>query len=371
MIAVVPIQAIEDKFLVSLNDDSETVACLIDEQMTAMAASRPRMSGLGISEVSNADVRDRFIDDILHGRRGTELIPGSFNIASTAFAPSMVSAEPINVAGKNWELFIFTSTRQVDGILSKLFNRALFWGAIVIICVTALLVSTAWQLIRSRLRLECFEHDLLTRQLSQAREIQLAWLPDQLPNIRAVDVAAVNSPASHISGDFYNWFELSDGRLVVTIGDVTGHGMSAAFLMATAQLLVRNTMMRVGEAGKCLAEVNRQLCVQVFNGQFVTMLIAVLDLRVGELQLATAGHPPPLFADGESFQPLRIEPQLVLGVDPQATYVTQHYALPSQSSLLLYTDGVVDCLSPNGDRFGRDRLQVGPCTADTKTPRRC
>jgi serine phosphatase RsbU (regulator of sigma subunit) len=357
MIAVVPIRAIEEKFLVSLNEDSDTVACLIDEKMTAMAASRPPMSGLSISEVSDPAVRAQLSDAISNGRRGTKLVTSSFDIASIAFVPSMVSAEPINVSGKNWELFIFTSTHQVDGILSKLFNRALFWGAIVIICVTALLVSTAWQLIRSRLRLERFEHDLLTEQLDQAREIQLAWLPDQLPSIRAIDIAALNSPANHISGDFYNWFELTDGRLVVTIGDVTGHGMSAAFLMATTQLLVRNTMMRVGEAGKCLAEVNRQLCVQVFNGQFVTMLIAVLDLRVGELQLATAGHPSPLFADGESFKPLNIEPQLVLGVDRQATYVTQHYALPKQSSLLLYTDGVVDCLNSTGDRFGRDRLQ--------------
>jgi serine phosphatase RsbU (regulator of sigma subunit) len=356
MIAVVPIQAIEEKFLVSLNDDSDTVACLVDEKMTAMAASLPPMAGLSMNEISDSNVRGQFADDILHGRRETELV-SPFSIASAAFPASMVSGEPIAVGGKNWELFIFSPTSQVDGILSKLFRRALLWGAIVIICVTALLLSTAWQLIRSRIRLERFEHDLLTRQLSQAREIQLAWLPDQLPTLRAVDVAAINSPANHISGDFYNWFELNDGRLIVTIGDVTGHGMAAAFLMATAQLLVRNTMMRVGDPGKCLEEVNRQLCVQVFNGQFVTMLIAALDLRVGELQLATAGHPPPLFADGESFQPLRIEPQLVLGVDRQATFETQHYALPKQSSLLLYTDGVVDCLSPTGDRFGRDRLQ--------------
>jgi sigma-B regulation protein RsbU (phosphoserine phosphatase) len=231
------------------------------------------------------------------------------------------------------------------------------WGFFVIIAITAILVSTAIQMIRTRVRLERVRHDILNRELTQARQIQLAWLPVHGPAQKCVDIAAVNSPASHISGDFYNWFELNDGRLVVTIGDVTGHGMSAAFLMATTQLLVRNTMTRLADPGEGMTEVNRQLCVQVFNGQFVTMLIMVVDLANGTLQLATAGHPAPLLADGESFQPLPLEPQLVLGVERGATYTTQTCTLPPSASLLLYTDGVSDCLGQSGKRFGADGLQ--------------
>jgi sigma-B regulation protein RsbU (phosphoserine phosphatase) len=206
-------------------------------------------------------------------------------------------------------------------------------------------------------RLERVRHEMIDRELTQAREIQLAWLPSSEVPMQSIDIAAINSPASHISGDFYNWFELPDGRLVVTIGDVTGHGMAAAFLMATTQLLVRNTMTRLGDPGACLAEVNRQLCVQVFNGQFVTMLVMVLDLNSGALEIATAGHPAPLLADGESFQPLPIEPQLVLGIERNTHYVTEKYRLPPQSSLLLYTDGVVECLGNDGSRFGSEGLQ--------------
>jgi sigma-B regulation protein RsbU (phosphoserine phosphatase) len=171
------------------------------------------------------------------------------------------------------------------------------------------------------------------------------------------DVAAINIPASHISGDFYNWFELPDGRLVVTVGDVTGHGMSAAFLMATTQLLVRNTLCRVGDPGRCLEEVNDQLCVQVFNGQFVTMLILVLDVAAAQVEIASAGHPAPLLADGESFQPLPIESQLVLGVERGSSFTTQRRPLPPGASLLLYTDGVVDCVSSTGGRFGAEDLR--------------
>ena len=198
---------------------------------------------------------------------------------------------------------------------------------------------------------------LLTRELSQARDIQLAWLPDRQPSGGMIDIAAINSPASHISGDFYNWFELPDGRVAVTIGDVTGHGMAAAFLMATTQLLVRNTMMRIGDPGRCLEEVNRQLCVQVFNGQFVTMSLLILDIPNAQMEVATAGHPSPLLADGESFQPLPLEPQLVLGVDRDTKYETEKYPLSPEASLLLYTDGVVECPDVQFTRFGKERLR--------------
>ena len=107
-------------------------------------------------------------------------------------------------------------------------------------------------------------------------------------------------PRAHISGDFYNFFELPDGRTAVVIGDVTGHGMSAAFLMATTQLLVRSTMERMEDPGKCLAEVNRLLCTQAFNGQFVTMQLLVIDPSRRTIELATAGHPAPLLAEAAS-----------------------------------------------------------------------
>jgi sigma-B regulation protein RsbU (phosphoserine phosphatase) len=193
---------------------------------------------------------------------------------------------------------------------------------------------------------------MLTRELDQARLIQLAWLP-QKPLARwEIDVAAVNRPANHISGDFYNWFDLPDGRTAVVIGDVTGHGMSAAFLMATAQLLVRNTLPVVRDPGRCLEEVNRQLCVQVFNGQFVTMQILVFDPEARTAEIATAGHPAPLLCGpGGCFEPVALEPQLVLGVEPDAVIPTETFRLPPDATLLLYTDGVTDLESADGRRL--------------------
>jgi serine phosphatase RsbU (regulator of sigma subunit) len=115
-------------------------------------------------------------------------------------------------------------------------------------------------------------------------------------------------------------------------------------------------MMRVNDPGECLEDVNRQLCSQGFNGQFVTMSLLVLDTRQHTIQLATAGHPAPLFADAEGFRRLEIEPELVLGVDPDAAYPTKRLLLPSDARILLYTDGVIDAATTAGTRFSMTGL---------------
>jgi serine phosphatase RsbU (regulator of sigma subunit) len=357
LVAVVPIRGIEKQFLQPLNADPSTGAWLIDEAGVAMAASRSQLVGTTVTGITDPELLDLAKKFVVDHEGGTVVVARNFKIGAASFSPAMISAQPVIIGNKKWELFVTTSLDNVDGLVAKLFHRALLWCIFVVVSITAILVSTSIQMIRTRLRLERVRHEMLTRELNQAREIQLAWLPDRQPANESVDVAAVNNPASHISGDFYNWFELPDGRLVVTVGDVTGHGMAAAFLMATTQLLVRNTMVRLGDPGRCLEEVNRQLCVQVFNGQFVTMLVLILDTTHGRMQIATAGHPAPLLADGESFQPLPIEPQLVLGVDRETKYVTENYDLAPHASLLLYTDGVVECPDIRYARFGDERLR--------------
>ena len=364
LVAVVPIARAEADFLRPFNDDPATGAWLLDQKWTAMAASRDDLVGMDMTTVADPDLKRLAAQYIGNHAAGCEVINRAFTVGRAHFDPAMVAAEPVTIGDRRWELFVSTSLESVDGNVNRLFRRAVGWGTLVCVAVAAILASTAAGLIRGQVRVERLRHEVLTRELGEARRIQLAWLPKSSPTTDVVDVAAVNSPANHISGDFYNWFDLPDGRLAVAIGDVTGHGMSAAFLMATTQLLVRTTLARVADPGACLHEVNRQLCVQAFNGQFVTMLVAVLDPARLRLHLATAGHPPPLLVtDGRTLHPLTIEPQLVLGVDPEATYPTESHDLPPGAALLLYTDGVVECPAADrtpmaGQRFGADRLRL-------------
>jgi sigma-B regulation protein RsbU (phosphoserine phosphatase) len=205
----------------------------------------------------------------------------------------MSTIQPISVLGQRWFLVISSDLGEVDKLVTPVFKDAMLWAAFVMLAMTGILVSTAIQMIRSRVRMERFRHDVLSRELQQAREIQIAWLPDTTTIRRTLISRPSTSPPPTSAAIFTNWFQLCDGRTCVVIGDVTGHGMAAAFLMATTQLLVRTTMPRVSDPAACLEEVNRQLCVQVFNGQFVTMQVLVLDVENGTVEVATAGHPPP------------------------------------------------------------------------------
>jgi serine phosphatase RsbU (regulator of sigma subunit) len=369
IVATIPVRTMEARLLDRLGQDMRTaedalrgkpaqrmpVATLLADDAGVVMAAQPESSWVGRNLVALGGLAAETMGE-LRGKSGTKVIPHPYEVGGVQCPASMIASEPVRVAGKEWALLVASDLAHVDAVLTGLVRRGVWWVVFVVISMTALLVSTAIQLIRNRSRFERERTRVLEAELEHARQIQLAWLPDGTRGCERVDVAAVNHPASHISGDFYNWFDLPDGRTAVVIGDVTGHGMAAAFLMATVQLLVRNTLPRTLDPGRCLEDVNRQLCVQMFHGQFVTMQVLVVDCDTGRVEVANAGHPPPLASDGESFQPLKVEPQLVLGIQPDVAYPTERYDLAPGAALLLYTDGVLDAVAVDGKRFEADRL---------------
>jgi serine phosphatase RsbU (regulator of sigma subunit) len=361
LVAVVPIDRIEQDLFANVNARATTGALLVDDQGTIMSDSHPEVIGVNVRVDSKtpriSSLASRYMKS---GNGGTEEFARPETVNGVTFPPSLITVEPIDLkelGGKRWWLGIASGLLGVDEVVNRLFGAAVVWAVFVVVSVCAILLSTATQLIRGRLRLERLQHQVLEKELNQAREIQLNWLPHHSLIGPSIHVAAINRPANRISGDFYNWFELPDGRTVVAIGDVTGHGMAAAFLMATTQLLVRGTMIRVGDPGACLEEVNRQLCMQVFHGQFVTIFLLAIDAENQTVEVATAGHPSPLICDESALGKMVIEPQLVLGVDSESRYPTQRFNLSKSSKLLLYTDGVVDAASGAGKRFTLEGLR--------------
>jgi serine phosphatase RsbU (regulator of sigma subunit) len=362
LVAVVPIDRIEKALFSNLNARATSGAILVDDHGTIMSDTHEEVVGVNVT----ADARQPRISAMAArymragAGGGTQEFSNTETINGTTFPPALITVEPIELkelGGKRWWIGIASRMSEVDEVVNRVFGAAVVWAIFVVSSICAILASTSIQLIRGRLRLERLQHQMLEQQLNQAREIQLNWLPRKPLSAQGIEVAAVNRPADRISGDFYNWFELPDARTCVAIGDVTGHGMSAAFLMATTQLLVRNVMGRVGNPGACLEEVNRQLCTQVFHGQFVTMLLLAIDPENQRIDIATAGHPAPLLVEDNGMRKINMEPQLVLGVDSEASYPTQRFHLPAEARLLLYTDGVLDAACAGGTRFTIDGLR--------------
>jgi len=357
IVAAVPTKRIDQWFFNELNDTSGVAATfLINDSLEILTTGRKQLVGKKLSAVGSPDIQSAITSLAAEGFHGTRLLPTGFRVADTEVGPSLVATEPVYVDGHLWFVMLTSPLADVGAIVRQFLDRALFWAIFLVVSMTAILVSTAAQLIRNRARLEQLRHALLDREIAEARKIQLAWLPQGRPADVMLDVATANEPATQISGDFYNWFDLPDGRTAVAIGDVTGHGMSAAFLMATTQLLVRTTLPSLCDPGQCLEQVNHQLCVQAFNGQFVTMVLLIIDVQSGRVVLASAGHPLPLLTSQAGTGPVRAEPDLVLGVEANAKYHSQSFTVRPGDSLLLYTDGVVDSENPAGERFGIKRL---------------
>lgn len=176
-----------------------------------------------------------------------------------------------------------------------------------------------------------------------AHGLQTALLPAELPAVPGLEVAARYLPAARdidIGGDFYDLIRLDDTTVAAAIGDVQGHNVNAAALMGQVRTAVHATA--GAPPGEVLARTNR-LLTDVETGLFTSCLYAHLDLARHRVQLGTAGHPPPLLRhpDGHTEVP-RIQPGLLLGIDPAAEYPATEMPLLPGSVLVLYTDGLVE-----------------------------
>ncbi len=177
----------------------------------------------------------------------------------------------------------------------------------------------------------------LTKELELAREIQNSLLPGPLSTPPLV--AALNLSARQVSGDFFDYFWLSDGCLYFAVADVSGKGMTAALLMAKTGSLFRCLGKAIRSPGALMMAVNAELCETSVRGMFVTMAAGILDPRSGEVRLVNAGNPPALLltADG-SYQALVAESP-PLGILADTDFLETRFSL-YDSSLHLFSDGL-------------------------------
>jgi serine phosphatase RsbU (regulator of sigma subunit)/anti-sigma regulatory factor (Ser/Thr protein kinase) len=205
----------------------------------------------------------------------------------------------------------------------------------------------------------------LQRELGLAQEIQAGMLPQEsslFPERTDVECAARIRVARQVGGDFYDAFFIDQTRLLVTIGDVCGKGMPAALLMVRAVTLLRSeatrrTGAKRGQLQRMVERLNQQLAERNEASLFVTTFCALLDTATGKLMFVNAGHNLPLLALGHgSFELLSGPRNPVAGFVGTLTYSAGEVALPPGSTLVLYTDGVIDAQAAGGELFGEQRL---------------
>ena len=192
-----------------------------------------------------------------------------------------------------------------------------------------------------------------------ARTLQTSLLPPSLPTIDGFDLAAAyraHGDGYEVGGDFYDVFELGDGKWGIALGDVCGKGSEAAAITALARYTLRAAAMRSGDPAEVLEILNEALYRQG-SGRFCTVAYAVLDSTLGELLLSLGGHPPPLLSLPGGHVISLGTPGLLLGVFHDWHGTTDAIALNAGSSVLFYSDGVTEARSVS-KFFGDERLKM-------------
>ncbi len=223
--------------------------------------------------------------------------------------------------------------------------------------VNGIAQQTALAIQNESYKKEMVERERLEREFQLARQIQQAFLPSHLPQVKGWELDARWQTARRVGGDFYDVFRLDAHRLGLVIADVSDKGMPAALYMTVGRTLIRSNAQQSDSPADVLARVNNQLLMDSQNGMFVTAVYAVLDTQTGQLTYANAGHNRPLVLRAGSRQ-LETLPKgdMALAVLENTPYHDQPLQLEPGDCLIFYTDGVTESFAASGDTFGEDRL---------------
>ena len=193
----------------------------------------------------------------------------------------------------------------------------------------------------------------LSRELQLARDIQRSLLPARMPDVAGLRLDGAYLPMSAVAGDFYDVVTLADGRVIVVVADVSGHGVPAALVASMMKVAFAAESERYDRPGDILSGINRALTGK-FERAYVTACCAVVDPAKQEVAYAAAGHPPALLRRKDGRIERLHEGGVVLTLMPEATYATIDVAFEGGDYLLLYTDGLLEASRPGGDEFFGD-----------------
>ena len=200
---------------------------------------------------------------------------------------------------------------------------------------------------------------LYATQRSVALTLQHSLLAESLPDIPGLELSAryvAGGEGIDIGGDWYDVIALNDGRVLVTVGDVSGRGLQAATSMASLRYAIRAYAAQGDGPGTILTKLSELMNLRR-DGHFATALCALIDLDARSVTFASAGHPQPLLVDGAGSAFVSTKVGIPVGVRDDASYAELSTDLPSGGTLLFYTDGLIErrgeVLSEGFDRLAR------------------
>jgi len=203
------------------------------------------------------------------------------------------------------------------------------------------------------------EKQKLEHDLENARHIQETLLPKILPKIDKLDFAGKMIPAMHVGGDYFDLIKVSDKKLFVVVGDVSGKGLSASFYMSKLQTMIRLYCTEDRTPYDILVEVNKRIYDDIEKNWFITVVLALFNLEDESVKICRAGHTPVIRIRNnkcELFQPSGIGTGLDKGEIFKSTLEELTLQLEPNDLFCFYSDGVTEAMNPKNELYGIDRL---------------
>ena len=265
----------------------------------------------------------------------------------------LAAITPIGMHGWGYATLVpRTSISEVSDRVSRYVLYILF----SITFVFTLLLLSILMLIK-RLSAEKREMARIGAELGVATKIQSDMLPKDFPDRNDFGLYATMTPAKEVGGDFYDFFFTDKDHIALVMADVAGKGVPAALFMVVAKVVIRNQVMAGGTPAKILAKVNNILCKNNNSGLFVTVWLGILDIKTGEIQYSNAGHEYPIIGRaGSGFSVLESDNGPPLAAMENMDFDNVTVTLGKGDSIFLYTDGVPEAKSSQGERFGMEAL---------------
>lgn len=189
------------------------------------------------------------------------------------------------------------------------------------------------------------------RELELAAEMQNMLVPQDLPSNERIDAAGWYQPHSEVGGDYYDLIPLPDGRYVACVADVSGKGIAAALLMSNFQANLRASLPHAEDLVQLVHDLNNKVHDSARGERFITLFIGMIDPGTRMMRYINSGHNDPLLHHADGIIPLR-DGSIALGMMPKLPFLKSgEVYLPAGSTLLCYTDGLVEQEDANGNSF--------------------
>jgi phosphoserine phosphatase RsbU/P len=201
------------------------------------------------------------------------------------------------------------------------------------------------------------ERRRLESELELSQIVQRALLPQRIPDIRGVELAAFSRPSEIIGGDYFDFFEFRDGSHGLVIADVSGHGVAAGILMSSLQTAIRTMAPDADSPAEILERINRFYIHNIHFTTFVTVFLARFDPVTLTLTYVNAGHNPPAVRRRARAEITWLRPTApAIGLAEDFHARMEVIGFSEGDSLLLYTDGITEVLNIRNEQFGQERL---------------